>query len=495
MVALMQPVICAMAACIQSPAALLPRSLPRAAVSACANDEPLEAFSTWLESKGVVSSAVQGGRLPGYGLSLVAGEAGCQPGDTLMAVPQSLHITPSKVKASPIGQAIDGVIPADDDSALLALGLLGEFAQGEAGELWPYLSVLPGADDMVGQPLLWSEDELRTHFAGSHLYETIGAVKGGLLMQWEAIQERVVPNAPDLFPPQVFNLQGYLYAHAIVLTRSLPFGDDLSLIPFLDLANHQKGATNTCSIGVAKGSGEGGEGAKIAPVVSADQMEALGVGEEVTAVLTASAALAPGEQAFIDYGEGGSGRSSWEMLYTYGFVPGASPEEWVAAGGRPLFFEGIDKDDPLGLQKRALLVTLGTGEDAADGTWLDVQPRPDQCVLMAPLLRLAALADDGSEPLAADLAQWKADPKELWNRMQTPISAATEARVAEKVIATCNAALADLPEAEALLPAAADEKTTSADAERARLAARVLLGERAALEACVSVWQKAAAAA
>ena len=45
------------------------------------------------------------------------------------------------------------------------------------------------------------------------------------------------------------------------------------------------------------------------------------------------------------------------------------------------------------------------------------------------------------------------------------------------------------------LPAAADEKNTSADAERARLAARVLLGERAALEACVSVWQKAAAAA
>ena len=66
-----------------------------------------------------------------------------------------------------------------------------------------------------------------------------------------------MPNHPNVFPPEVFNLQGYLYAHAIVLTRALPFGEELSLIPFLDLANHQKGASNTCSIGVAKSDGRG----------------------------------------------------------------------------------------------------------------------------------------------------------------------------------------------------------------------------------------------
>ena len=31
----------------------------------------------------------------------------------------------------------------------------------------------------------------------------------------------------------------YLWAHAIVLSRALPFGEELHLIPLLDLANHQ----------------------------------------------------------------------------------------------------------------------------------------------------------------------------------------------------------------------------------------------------------------
>ena len=39
-------------------------------------------------------------------------------------MPAALHISPTKVKASPLGEALDGVIPADDDSAMVALGLL-----------------------------------------------------------------------------------------------------------------------------------------------------------------------------------------------------------------------------------------------------------------------------------------------------------------------------------------------------------------------------------
>lgn len=466
------------------------RPQPRAAAFACAGDE-LDAFHSWLQSKGASLGSVTGKRLDGFGLSLVA-TGDCATGDTLLTLPASLHLTPTKAKASPVGQAVDGVIPADDDSANLALGLLHEFSKGEAGDFWPYLAILPSADDMVGQPLLWSDDELSTRFAGSHLCETVRAVKSGLHEQWEAIESRVVPNYPQLFPPSVFNLQGYLYAQAIVLTRALPFGDELSLLPYLDLANHQGGAKHTCSIGVAKKPDADDADAKLAitPCVEPSQMESLGVGEEVTAVLTAGAPLGEGEQAFIDYGEAGF-RSSWEMLYTYGFVPGDSPDAWMASGGRPLFFDGVAADDPLSMQKRAMLVALGAGEEASEGTWLDLQPRKEQCEMMAPLLRLAALADDGTEPLAADLAAWKADPQALWERMQSPLSDETEARVAAQVLATCETALDALPSAETLLPASAGGDD-SADAERSRLAARVMLGERAALEACVSVWQSVA---
>ena len=35
-------------------------------------------------------------------------------------------------------------------------------------------------------------------------------------------------------------------------------------------------------------------------------------------------AHAAGEQVFIDYAGEGNWRSSWEMLYTYGFVPGGA---------------------------------------------------------------------------------------------------------------------------------------------------------------------------
>ena len=43
---------------------------------------------------------------------------------------------------------------------------------------------------------------------------------------------------------QFVALEGYLWAHAIVLSRALPFGEELSLIPLLDLANHEAGAPN-----------------------------------------------------------------------------------------------------------------------------------------------------------------------------------------------------------------------------------------------------------
>ena len=64
-------------------------------------------------------------------------------------------------------------------------------------------------------------------------------------------------------------------------------------------------------------------------------------------------AHAAGEQVFIDYAGEGNWRSSWEMLYTYGFVPGAQPQEWLEAGGRPILLEGVQRDDPLHEQKVA----------------------------------------------------------------------------------------------------------------------------------------------
>ena len=155
-------------------------------------------------------------------------------------------------------------------------------------------------------------------------------------------------------------------------------------------------------------------------------------------------------QVFIDYGETGW-RSSWEMAYTYGFVPGSGLEDWLGGGGRPVYFEGILPTDTLGPQKRAVLAALGAEEDAWEGMWIDLKPSQSQCEAMGPMLRLAHLSDGennndsevtdgGSEApdsatatLASQLAQWTVPPKELWEALQKPLDADTETRVAQQV--------------------------------------------------------------
>jgi len=477
-----------------------PRTVPRVAsiraeAAAPTADDKLVAFNKFLEKKGIVSDKVQAATLPGWGVCLVAGPDGIESGDTLLSVPTSLHLTPDKVRDSPIGAAVEDVVKADDESALLALGLLGELGGGEAScSCWPYIDLLPGEDAMNGMPLLWSDDDRTKLLGGSHLDGCVEGAREMLLAQWAVIEQAVLPNhPPELFPREVFNAAGYLWAHAIVLSRALPFGEALHLIPFLDLANHVAGAANTCSIG----GGVTGDG----PVTEAWQLD----GAEGAAVLTAGAALKAGEQVFIDYGESGW-RSSWEMLYTYGFVPGAAHEDWMASGGRPLFFEGVANSDPLSPQKRALLVALGADEGAADGTWLDLKPEKAQCVQMAPLLRLAHLSpeedglDDSVQAQSVALKEWRADPNELWTALQKPLTPATEAKVAKQVMEAVDAALSELPTADELAPRAAPPSEMFAEdwtpeAERSRLAARVMLGERSALEVCKAVWERSIAAA
>ena len=67
------------------------------------------------------------------------------------------------------------------------------------------------------------------------------------------------------------------------------------------------------------------------------------------------------------------------------------------------------------------------------------------------------------------------------------------------MLSVCEEALAALPPADELAPRAKPDQGLpgdgTAEAERARCAARGMLGERSALEACVSVWEKVRAAA
>ena len=199
------------------------------------------------------------------------------------------------------------------------------------------------------------------------------------------------------------------------------------------------------------------------------------------------------EQVFIDYGESGW-RSSWEMLYTYGFVPGSKLEEWLASGGRPICFPAVSPTDPLMPQKRAVLVALGVEEGGEEEIWVDVKAKLDQITAMGPILRLAHLSAETAPELAKELASWSANPDSFWDAMQQQVNPEIERRVATQVVGACDEAMATLPSIEKLAtdaaPPRADAAAPSPSEMRACLAARVLLGERHAVEACRSHWQR-----
>ena len=250
--------------------------------------DPVADLHAWLEGKGVSTAVVHGAGVPGFGLSLVA-KTDIEVGATLLSVPRSMHITPSATKQTPLGQAVDALLGADD-SALLALGLLQEVGRGEASAWAPYVRMLVAQIDDLDVPLLWPDEQRASLLGGSHLDDRVAEIRQLLLEQWAAIEAGPMQAAPELFPPEAFNPAMYLWAHAVALSRALPFGEELSLIPFMDLANHESGAPNQCSIAVA--SGKEGE----APTLVTEQWQLDSLSGEPTAVLTAAAPCAAGEQ-------------------------------------------------------------------------------------------------------------------------------------------------------------------------------------------------------
>ena len=83
---------------------------------------------------------------------------------------------------------------------------------------------------------------------------------------------------------------------------------------------------------------------------------------------------------------------------------------------------------------------------------------------------------------------------EAWAALQRPVGDEVERRVAALLVASCEEALRPLPPAAELATLATAEATADAGAKAAagaaleRAAARVLLGERHALEACREHW-------
>ena len=86
--------------------------------------------------------------------------------------------------------------------------------------------------------------------------------------------------------------------------------------------------------------------------------------------------------------------------------------------------------------------------------------------------------------MADKIKRWDCPPKELWEALNEPLNPETEAAVAKQVVDVCDEALSKLP---ALNDALQAQATDYSDV-RACFAARVIIGERHAVEATKAKW-------
>ena len=443
----------------------------RVTLRACMDDD-LQAL---LERNSDRNPAAQAAVVPGFGRCLVATHA-VEAGDLILSVPNSLVLSPSRFieDVSATGEvgrqlaqgAADLVQTDEGQSCLLALALLRELAAGKGSTLAPYIATL-SPPEVLDHPLLWSAERLQGLLKGSHVVQHVADTRKDLAVEFDGLDAGVFVHDRQTFPASHFNADRYAWAHALILSRALPVQEEVCLVPYLDLANHADGAPHVWTFSASTGA----------------------------VALVAGAPVQAGEQIFVDYTRG-EPVASWYFFYHYGFVPSRSDLAaaeasalWCAAGEARMQMQVLEPSDPLREQKAALLGALGADVDLERGVEIEISAAEPEA--MAPVLRLGQVSAQTAAGLAAGLESWQASPADVWAQLQRPIGDEVERLVAAQLVAACDLALVNLPEG-SLEVGAMMETGTGKEARQQELeqaAARILLGERFALETCRAHWQ------
>ena len=422
----------------------------------------------------------------GMGHGLVA-TRDVEAGEVLLSVPRELTLSPTLYlseigSTGPVGAQIAEAgkrlqQTAEGASCLLALALLHERALGERSKRALYVSMLPQPDSLE-HSLLWEPSRVESLLKGSHLVERIRRLRSDLSREISGLMSDALVHEPATFPPEVYTEALYTWAHAILLSRALPVGGDreLTLVPLLDFANHDASSPH---------------------VWRAIETS----GEQGFVALVAGSRVVAGEHVCIDCSRGRR-RATWEYFFSYGMVPevsGLSTEEsaahWLEQGAFPMRLDALrpPEEDAISMQKRALLALLLDAlgfDESSDELGIEITLTPDAPAAIAPFLRLGFASRDNAAELAETLEAWKAAPLDTWEKLQRPLSDENERLVAERVLRICEDALEPLPPSLGLAMAASADEPPTEERKRERAAARVLLGERHALEACRDHWKQ-----
>lgn len=360
-------------------------------------------------------------------------------GETIASIPEGAWITKDTVHQSVLGPFVQSLEP------WVAVALLLVLERGNAASPWrPYLDSMPSE---VASPVAWTEEELQM-LQGTQLLTAVQGYRAFFGQRYQQLQQDLFAPNPQIFPPEVFTYDAFLWASCTVRSRAhAPLdGENIALVPIADSVQHGRGALANVSWEL-KSAGLFGRGRTLA--------------------VEASRALQPQEPVVMDYAPG---RTEGQLLLDFGVLDGP------AAAGTFALTITLPAEDRFFDDKVDILEQAGM-QDSMEFVLSVGSPAPDGMLGMLRLINLQATDAFLLESIFRN---------EVWEHMQLPVSEENERAIYASMVDGCAAALAAYPttmdEDMAALGAAAP-------GSRAAAAAAVRLGEKEALAAALQFFE------
>lgn len=319
------------------------------------------------------------------GRGLVATKAILQ-GECLFEVPVGVIIT--KTAALQLFPALDSDV---NEYVAIASLLISERAKGAESFWAPYIEILPPDDELI--PLFrWSSED-RELLKGSPVLAAAESLSNKLEFEFEAAEEKYFSLNRDAFPADVFTLDNWKWAFAVLFSRAISLTAEgvIALVPYADLLNHNPFCSNYIDVHKEFLTGD-----KFVRLYS-DRPYSLT------------------DQVFVTYGP----KSNADLLLLYGFVSDRNPYDSVE------LIVSLSPDDPLYERKKEYLRESGVEETANFPLYRDRYPME-----MVEFLRFCFATKKEFE--SADFGDF--------------VSESNETRVARAILEACRKALNGYPQ-------------------------------------------------
>lgn len=281
---------------------------------------------------GIANETTDDGESSGRGLVAVKGIV---QGEPLFEVPFEVVLTKERAL-----EEIPELPENANEYIAIATLLIQERSKGEASFWKPYFDVLPKDEDLI--PLFrWTEEDMEL-LKGSPCQGAARSLRKKLASEFAAAEETIYERNRTKFPKEVFTLDEWKLAFAILFSRAIMLTKEqrIALVPYADLLNHNP----FCSTYI-------------------DVQEKQLTGKRFVTLYT-DRPYARMDQVFVTYGP----KSNADLLLLYGFITDRNPYDSVD------LVVSLSEDDELFERKRKYLEESGVDTTATFPLYSDRYP-------------------------------------------------------------------------------------------------------------------------